>query len=159
MLSSELNAEAEAAAETKAPELVDSTNVHLDEPVGELHAWRGYRKAHFVVTAKSGEIAEELPSSGFQRVTANKDGGLNVKVDIAEGSDATEDEINDAEYVEASAMVDGADPAVMEIAAKASVNSQPHPLDFFFPSSSFFLLFLLLFFLSFFLLFPFPHLS
>ena len=100
VLSSELKAEAEAAAETKAPELVDSTNVHLEKPVGELHAWRGFRKAHFIVTAKSGEVAEELPSSGYQRVTARKEGGLDIKVDLALGSDATEAEINDEEYVE-----------------------------------------------------------
>jgi hypothetical protein len=119
VLSTELKAEAEAKAETNAPELVDSTNVHLDAPVGELHAWRGYRRATFTVHAKTGELQEELPSSGFQRVSKRSDGGLTVQVDMTEGSVADEADQNNIEYREASAMVDGTDPAVVEIAVLA----------------------------------------
>ena len=45
VLSTQLDAKAEAAAETSSPELVDSTNVHLAKPAPNLHAWMGARTA------------------------------------------------------------------------------------------------------------------
>ena len=69
MLSTQLEAKAEAAAETSSPELVDSTNVHLDKPAPNLHAWVGSRQAVIKVWSKDGSVFE-LPTTGFQRVAA-----------------------------------------------------------------------------------------
>ena len=67
VLSTQLEAKAEAAAETSSPELVDSTNVHLDKPAPNLHAWVGTRQAVIKVWSKDGSVFE-LPTAGFQRV-------------------------------------------------------------------------------------------
>jgi transglutaminase-like putative cysteine protease len=119
VLSTQLTAEAEAEAETKSPELVDSTNVHLVEPAPLLHSWSGVQKASYKVYSKTGTIEETLPSTGYQRVSESEDGTLVVSIDLHEGSVATAEDLANKEFLESSAMVDATDPAVRDIAIAA----------------------------------------
>ncbi len=70
------------------------------------------------VKAKDGSKLT-LPTSGAQRAVTQEDGSVVLQINLGAPVVATESELNNKEYVAASALCDGNDPAVAAIAAKA----------------------------------------
>eukprot|EP00039_Didymoeca_costata_P012890 m.188232 g.188232 ORF g.188232 m.188232 type:complete len:544 (+) comp15615_c0_seq2:123-1754(+) len=116
-----------AKNEKASPELVDSTNVILSAPNPKLHSWSGAKRARYVVHSKSGDNDSlDLPAQGYQQVKRRSDGGVYVVVDLQTASPASDEDKNDREHIEPSAMVDSADPLVRGIAEKALQESGQH---------------------------------
>lgn len=75
IVSTKESALAAAAAETSAPELVDSTHVVLAQPIPELHSWMRSKRALLTVKTVDDEPLI-LPDAGFQHVTAATGKGM-----------------------------------------------------------------------------------
>ncbi|MCI0630694.1 MAG: transglutaminase-like domain-containing protein [Phycisphaerales bacterium] len=99
-----------------APELLFKTLIKPDRPIERPEA---ATRAKLRLKAKEGKLPE-LPSEGAQRVEAASDGRTAVlTVDIKNPQKADADDMSNAEYRDASTMVDSNDELVKKLAAKA----------------------------------------
>lgn len=120
MLSTKEGAHKAAREETSAPELVDSTNVILKEPNGQLHSWSRSTRATFLLRSRDGERLVELPSEGFQRVEVDAEAKTTtIRVDLTAPSEATSAALVNLEFIEPSAMIDSMDANVRAIVESA----------------------------------------
>jgi hypothetical protein len=77
------------------------------------------RTATMVLRAKSGDMPE-LPSAGAQRAKRNEDGSnVTLIIDIDDNLPATEEELNDPAFREASPMIDSDDAMIRALARRA----------------------------------------
>ena len=77
--------------------------------------------AQVKVKGSKGTNAFELPSAGFQRVVAvpNNENELRVTIDLQNPKRASEEDRNDKEYTQPSAMVDSSDEVVIALSHQA----------------------------------------
>lgn len=94
----------------EVPELMVSLLVEPNLPIDIEET-----KLTMLVKSKDGSSIE-LPSVGMQHVSGNNDGTATVVVDLENPIEATEQELQDPHYLEASALCDGTDEAVVAIA-------------------------------------------
>jgi hypothetical protein len=106
-----LNLEIVADAEPMLPQTFITPSAPMEDVLRT-------RSATFKLRAKRGDIPE-LPSAGAQRVTRHDDGSVTIHVDLDNHLPATEDEISDAAYREASAMIDSDDAMIRALANRA----------------------------------------
>jgi hypothetical protein len=105
-----------AADAGPAPELMVSMFVAVDPPIEDA---RRVTRATLRLAVREGEMPE-LPSAGAQRVTAEADGrSALMQVDVNDNVPATEEEIADEDYRDASAMIDSDDALIVKLAQRA----------------------------------------
>src|SRR5690606_34695921 len=104
------------------PEVMVATFVRPDRPIRDV---MNKRTLTLRVRAKEGALPA-LPSTGAQRVQSVKSGAageaggaVELVIDLDKPLQASEAEVNDAAYLEASAMVDIDDPYVRAMAEGA----------------------------------------
>ena len=114
-LDTEGGADEKFKTEENRPELVHSAYVPLDRPYSEM--WKAEGRISYRVTTKKGTSAPNIPSAGYQRVI---DDGLAkiVVVDMGRPTEKLGDE-EVAHFLQNSAMVDGSDEVIREIAGRA----------------------------------------
>ena len=97
------------------PELMVSLFVEPSEPIqnGAIQ-----RTLTLKVKAKDGSKLS-LPTSGAQRAVEQEDGSVVLQINLDSPAVATESELNNKEYLAASALCDGTDQVVAAIAAEA----------------------------------------
>lgn len=131
MLEAGLATEAEARhrlkTETKRPELVHSAYVPLP-PDSRLGAWGGARRMVYRVSPKKGRL-DDIPAAGYQSLShycrAGKCSDMGDEVSIAVDLDgplpvpADEAAQREEMYLAATAMIDGTDSAIVELAGDA----------------------------------------
>jgi transglutaminase-like putative cysteine protease len=105
-----------AAQAGPAPELMVSTFVAVDPPIEDA---RSVTRATLRLAVRAGEMPE-LPSAGAQRVTAEAGGrSALLHVDVNESVAATEEELADDAYRDASAMVGSDDALIVKLEQRA----------------------------------------
>jgi len=98
------------------PELVYTMFVPLAKPIERANDAR-LLKIAVSVKGKKGPAKLELPTGGYQRVTKSEDAQkLFVSIDLLDPVPATEEELNNKEYMAPSAMVDNNDEVVIKLA-------------------------------------------
>lgn len=97
------------------PELMVSLFVEPNEPI-QIGA--SQRTLTLKVKAKDGSKLT-LPTSGAQRAVEQEDGSVVLQINLDSPAGATESELNNKEYLAASALCDGDDHVVAAIAAEA----------------------------------------
>jgi hypothetical protein len=107
----------------KVPELMVSLFVEPNKPINADE-----RQLTVLITTKDGTTVE-LPSVGSQMASSNEDGSVTVFVDLDAQLVATKQEIADENYLEASALCDGTDEAVIAIAKDALSPLPPDASD------------------------------
>lgn len=105
-----------ALSELDAPELMQSTFV---EPKGKIRKPREVRRATYLLSVASGTL-DDLPTLPAQSPTRVDD--RTIRLDVTMGENAPEEAVPGPEYVEASSMLDAADPVVVGLAKKAVPN-------------------------------------
>ena len=85
--------------------------------------------AQVKVKGAKGTNAFELPSAGFQRVVAvpNNENELRVTIDLQNPKRASEEDRNDKEYTQPSAMVDSSDEVVIALSHQARAKQSSSP--------------------------------
>ncbi|MEO1130059.1 MAG: transglutaminase-like domain-containing protein [Planctomycetota bacterium] len=113
-----------ATAEFDAPELMANTLVRpsriIDNP-------RASRRATYVLRTSSDRMPD-LPSTGAQRVERIDERSLRLRVDVDRPLPATAEEIDDARYSDATAMVDAEDPEIIALTERATASVGPDPM-------------------------------
>lgn len=108
--------EARQVGAAEAPELMVTLFIPIDQPIERP---RQTKRAVYTVSAKQGGLPK-LPSAGAQRVEMKDDGrSATVTVDLANPQPATEEEQADTVFTEPSLAVDGSDPLIRKLAARA----------------------------------------
>eukprot|EP01060_Flectonema_neradi_P014978 TRINITY_DN21679_c0_g1_i1.p1 TRINITY_DN21679_c0_g1~~TRINITY_DN21679_c0_g1_i1.p1 ORF type:complete len:519 (+),score=119.25 TRINITY_DN21679_c0_g1_i1:64-1620(+) len=97
------------------PELVHSAYVPLKRPSRKMYTDSG--AITYKVTAKAGDVPD-FPANGFQTVEVKGDHAL-VTIDLGKPELFTGDAEEQRTYLQPTAMIDGTDPGVMKLAAKA----------------------------------------
>ncbi len=97
----------------EVPELMVSLFVEPNRPIN-IEA----RQLAMTITSKDGS-AIKLPSVGSQHATNNEDGSVSLVIDLDRPIEATKNELAEEKYLDASAICDGTDEAVIAIATDA----------------------------------------
>jgi len=104
-----------AHLEADAPELMNST---LVEPKGKIAEPRTSRRASYVLSVPSGNMTD-LPAGGPQTVTRIDERSVRVVVDLDKVAAAPEGDAENAEYLEASQMINKDDAVVARLTREA----------------------------------------
>jgi hypothetical protein len=97
----------------EVPELMVSLFVEPNKPI-DIEA----TQLAMTITSKDGS-AIKLPSVGSQHATNNEDGSVSLVIDLDRLIAATKNELAEEKYLDASAICDGTDEAVIAIATDA----------------------------------------
>ena len=99
----------------EVPELMVSLFVEPNKPIPNKPE---LKQLTMKITSKDGS-ALALPTSGAQRATTNKDGTVTLVLDLDSPVVATQEELDDKNYLIPSAICDGTDEAVIAIATES----------------------------------------
>jgi transglutaminase-like putative cysteine protease len=118
-------AEAQGVEAGEAPEILVSTFVKPDKPIPDA-----VRSTTATLRLRVNEgTMPAIPSAGAQRVTPAADGAVTLSIDINDSQPATAAESADPAYLDSTAMVDGEDPVIRALAAKALRGVGDDPMD------------------------------
>lgn len=96
-------------------DVIDRSMVVLSKPAGQLLT---AGRARFAVRSKDGSVVS-LPTSGAQRSEPLVGGDAIIDVEVGRGSTVTAEESGDNRYLASTILIDGSDPAVKALAARA----------------------------------------
>ena len=106
------------AAQSPVSEIPELMVTMFIEPSQEIPNDSSLRTLKMVARTKDG-TAIQLPSCGYQTATLNSDGSCSVVVNLNSPSTATDEEKNDKQYLDKTALCDGTDVAVVALSKEA----------------------------------------
>lgn len=112
-----------ATSRVDPPELLATTLIHPDRPIVGA---RRLRSATYLLSVPEREQKlADVPTTSAQRAERVDDHKVRVRVDMREPAPAPESESQDGAYLRSSAMVNAADPRIMELVSQATRDAGP----------------------------------
>ena len=112
-----------ALAELEAPELMQSTLVHVNEPIDRP---RNTTRATFVLAVPDGSMPD-VPQSGPQRSERIDERHVKVTIDTHNVAAADQADVDNSAYLESSAMITASDTLVAQLTERATRSAGDDP--------------------------------